>query len=92
MLIGLDIYVAYGLKHSKLEPNKGVYRKGQSVLNMLGLALAALCVITGFWHQQTVGWQEDKTMLAIAVIFAIIHLAYYLLRIWRHTTVSETEY
>lgn len=92
MLIGLDIYVAYGLKHSKLEPNKGVYRKGQSVLNMLGLALAALCVITGFWHQQTVGWQEDKTMLAIAVVFAIIHLAYYLLRIWRHTTVSETEY
>lgn len=92
MLIGLDIYVAYGLKHSKLEPNKGIHRKGQSVLNMLGLALAALCVITGFWHQQTVGWQEDKTMLAIAVAFAAAHLAYYLLRIWRHTTVNETEY
>ena len=53
MLIGLDIYVGYGMKHSKLE--HGVKnRRGQSALNMIGIALSLLCVITGLWHQQTV--------------------------------------
>lgn len=83
MLVGLDIYAVYGIKHSKLEPGKNV-RKGENLLNILGIALSALCVITGFWHQQTVGWNADKSMLIISIIFAATHLIYYILRIWRN--------
>ena len=85
MLIGLDIYVGYGMKHSKLE--HGVKnRRGQSALNMIGIALSLLCVITGLWHQQTVGWNESKILLIISFVFAFTHCAYYMMRIWKGTT------
>ena len=82
MLIGLDIYVGYGMKHSKLE-HGGDTRHGQVTLNMIGLILAVLCVITGLWHQQTVGWGESKVLLIISFVFAFTHCAYYMWRIWR---------
>ena len=82
MLIGLDIYVGYGMKHSKLE-HGGATRHGQVALNMIGLILAVLCVITGLWHQQTVGWGESKVLLIISFVFAFTHCAYYMWRIWR---------
>ncbi len=83
MLVGLDIYAVYGIKHSRLEPGKRV-RSGEMSLNMLGITLSALCLITGFWHQQTAGWDADKSMLAISIIFAVAHFVYYIMRIWRN--------
>ncbi len=82
MLIGLDVYAGYGIKHSKLEPNRA-HRKGGNVLNILGLLLALLSIITGLWHQQTIGWNEDKTLLSISFAFAFTHCAYYMWRIWK---------
>ena len=84
MLIGLDIYACYGIKHSKLESGQE-HRKGDIVLNILGLVLAVLSVITGLWHQQTVGWNADKTLLTISFIFAFTHCAYYMWRTWKHS-------
>ena len=88
MLIGLDIYACYGIKHSKLEghvPN----RKGSNVLNMLGVTLSVLCIITGLWHQQTVGWNESKILLTISFIFAFTHCAYYEYRMWKHASTAK---
>jgi APA family basic amino acid/polyamine antiporter len=84
MLIGLDIYATYGIKHSKLEPGKDV-RKGDSTLNILGISLAALSIITGLWHQQTAGWDADKTLLVISIVFAIVHFIFYITRMVRNT-------
>ena len=81
MLVGLDVYASYGRKHSRLEPDRA-YRKGDTVLNVLGLVLAVLSVITGLWHQQTVGWNADKTLLVISFVFAFTHCAYYMWRLW----------
>lgn len=85
MLIGLDIYSAYGVRHSRLEPGDNRRRKGMTVLNLLALGLSALCIITGFWHQQGTGWAADKTMLVIAVVFGLVHIAVYTVRLWRTT-------
>ena len=84
MLIGLDIYAMYGIKHSKLEPGKSV-REGDFALNMLGIALSVLSLVTGFWHQQTAGWDADKTLLIISVVFAVVHSVYYIIRMWRNS-------
>ena len=54
MLIGLDVYASYGIHHSKLEYGQK-HRKGDIVLTLTGLILSILSVITGLWHQQTVG-------------------------------------
>lgn len=89
MLIGLDIYANYGHKHSKLEPNRK-RRKGDMVLNIMGLVLSVLCIITGLWHQQTVGWDADMTLLTISFVFAFTHCAYYMWRIWKQSKAIET--
>lgn len=82
MLIGLDIYACYGVKHSKLE--SGVDRRGgQSILNLTGITLSVLSVVTGLWHQQTVGWEANKGLLILSFIFAFSHLAFYMMRIWK---------
>lgn len=85
MLIGLDVYTCYGVKHSKLEHNVA-RRRGLTILNMAGIALSILSVITGLWHQQTVGWEEDKTLLIISFVFAFTHCAFYMVRIWKQTS------
>ncbi len=79
MLVGLDVYVGYGLRRSHLEPDCP-HRRGAWVVNALGLALSVLCVVTGFWHQQTVGWAESKLLLIVASLFALTHFVYY---VWR---------
>ena len=85
MLIGLDIYAAYGIHHSKLE--EGVkLRRGNSVLNGLGLGLSILCFITGLWHQQTAGWSSSKILLVIAFAIGASHFAYYMVRIYRQAS------
>ncbi|MDE6799779.1 MAG: amino acid permease [Phocaeicola sp.] len=85
MLIGLDVYALYGVKHSKLEHNVA-RRRGLTILNMAGITLSILSVITGLWHQQTVGWEEDKTLLLISFVFAFTHCAFYMVRIWKQTS------
>lgn len=83
MLIGLDVYSTYGVRHS-VSGNGTMRRTGQSVLNGIGVIVAVLCVMTGFWHQQAVGWNESHLMLWIAVLFGIGHIFYYLVRGFWH--------
>lgn len=83
MLIGVDVYVSYGVKHSVLEPNQ-THRKGVVALYLLGVVLAVLSAITGLWHQQTVGWGESKVLLIISFVFALTHGAFYMWKIWRY--------
>jgi len=73
MLIGLDIYAAYGLKNSHLG-HHNANRTGLNAMAYTGLGLCVLLAISGLWHQQTVGWEADKTLLIIAMIFAAVHL------------------
>lgn len=76
MLIGMDIYLVYGAKNSKLG-NGTDNRKGMRVARYTGLALCGLLIISGLLHQYTVGFDTDRTLLYISVIFAAIHLVVY---------------
>lgn len=72
MLIGMDIYLVYGAKHSILgEGNEN--RKGLKLARYVGLGLAVMLVIAGLLHQYTVGFENDRTLLYISIIFATIH-------------------
>jgi len=73
MLIGMDIYLFYGAKHSHLGDGTS-NRKGMRVVNITGLTLAGLLVIVGFLHQYSVGFDSDMKLLYISLIFAAIHL------------------
>ena len=85
MLIGLDIYSHYSIRHSHLESGMQKRRRGMTTLNVLCIGLGTLCIVTGFWHQQTVGWASDKLMFGIAVLFGLAHIGYYVHRLWLTT-------
>ena len=76
MLIGLDIYLYYGVKNSHLGPGT-TSRKGMRMARYTGLALAVLLVIVGLLHQYVVGFDADRTLLYLSIAFAVIHLGLY---------------
>ncbi len=73
MLIGMDIYLVYGAKHSHLG-NGTTERKGMRIARITGLGLSLLLVVAGLLHQYTVGFETDRTLLYISLIFAVVHL------------------
>ena len=79
MLIGLDVYAIYGVRHSVLGGGS-VRRHGQSVLSVIGTILSFLCILIAFWHQQTVGWGEDRTLLYVGCLFGVAHIIYFSVR------------
>ncbi|MES2848015.1 MAG: amino acid permease [Bacteroidota bacterium] len=72
MLIGMDIYLVYGAKHSHLG-NGTDNRKGMKTARLTGIILSVLLIVTGLLHQYTVGFDTDRTLMYISLIFAFVH-------------------
>jgi APA family basic amino acid/polyamine antiporter len=90
MLIGMDIYLAYGAKHSHLG-NGTTTRKGMKVARYTGIVLAVLLIIAGFLHQYVVGFETDRTLLYISIGFAVIHLFVFGARLGRPEPTNDGE-
>jgi APA family basic amino acid/polyamine antiporter len=82
MLIGMDIYLVYGAKHSHLG-NGTDNRKGMKIARYTGLGLAGLLIIAGLLHQYSVGFDTDKTLLYISIIFAVVHFGVFARKLGR---------
>ncbi len=82
MLIGLDIYLVYGAKNSHLG-NGTSTRKGMKVARYTGILLAVLLAIVGFLHQNSVGFDADRTLLYISIGFAVFHAGLYASKLGR---------
>src|SRR5436190_17879804 len=80
MLIGMDIYLVYGAKHSLLG-NGTDNRRGMKIARYTGLILRLLLVVVGLLHQYTVGFDTDRTLLYISIAFAVVHLVLYAIRL-----------
>ena len=76
MLIGYDIYLVYGAKHSQLG-NGTDSRVGMKTARISGIALCVLLAIVGFLHQYSVGFDTDRTLLYVSIAFAAVHLIVY---------------
>lgn len=82
MLIGMDIYLVYGAKNSHLGTGTD-NRKGMKIARITGIALAVLLAIVGFLHQNSVGFETDRTLFYLSMVFAIIHLCAFALKLNR---------
>ncbi len=72
MIIGLDVYIVYGMKKSHL--NKGLFdAKAYRIVNRCGIILALLLVGLSFAHHYTSEIQ-DFALYYFSLIFGIIHL------------------
>jgi basic amino acid/polyamine antiporter, APA family len=90
MLIGLDIYLAYGAKHSNLG-NGTTSRKGMKIARFTGLGLTVLLIIAGILHQYVSGFNNDHTLLYIAIGFAVIHIIVFAKSLGRPEPVDDGE-
>lgn len=90
MLIGMDIYLAYGAKNSHLG-NGTTSRKGMKIARYTGLVLAALLIVVGFLHQYVVGFESDRTLLYISLVFAIVHFFVFASKLGRPEPLHDGE-
>jgi basic amino acid/polyamine antiporter, APA family len=77
MLIGMDIYLVYGVKHSTLGNGGSRNRKGMAAARYVGIVLAVMLAVAGYLHQFTVGFDTDKTLYYISLILAVFHILLY---------------
>ena len=82
MLIGMDIYLAYGVKHSHLGDGT-TGRRGMKIARYTGLGLTGLLIVAGLLHQYVVGFDSDRTLLYISIVFAVIHMVVFAGRLGR---------
>ena len=72
MIVGLDVYVVYGMKKSHL--NKGLFdAKSYRVVNTCGISLAVLLIGLSFAHHYTADI-PDFALYYFSLAFGIIHL------------------
>jgi APA family basic amino acid/polyamine antiporter len=76
MLVGHNIYVFYGSKHSKLG-SKGRNR----LLSQIGLSIAILLSILVVFHQTQSGWDSVSFMSIFLLTVAIGHIILYSIRL-----------
>ena len=80
MVIGLDVYILYGFKNSKLQTEKPL-RSDLLIFKTTGLVLSVLLSVAAIWYQQTMGWTENRTLMVIALSVALIHSLFLLFRV-----------
>ena len=73
MLIGLDIYLVYGAKHSHLG-NGTTTRKGMRIARYTGIGLAVLLIVAGILHQYVVGFESDRILLYVSAFVQLSHI------------------
>ncbi|MEO6902273.1 MAG: amino acid permease [Bacteroidia bacterium] len=79
MLIGLDVYLWYGLKRSKLAKSSSDGGTGSlKPLHLSALALSfLLIIITLFHHYSLESGEGDTVLVAVSMIIAVFHIVLY---------------
>ncbi|MEO6720183.1 MAG: amino acid permease [Ferruginibacter sp.] len=76
MLIGFDVYILYGTKHSVLGLGEKL-RKGLSIVNITGIILAVILLIVGFLHNASLPEGSGDQLFNISLVVAIAHLLFF---------------
>ncbi|WP_165026492.1 amino acid permease [Dysgonomonas sp. ZJ279] len=78
MLLGLDIYIRYGLKNSKLQQQgKGATDKEKRTLYLITIGIAVLLGSVAFIHQLIEGWDNGITLFVLSLSLAVVHIVGY---------------
>ena len=80
MVIGLDVYILYGNKNSRLQTGSPS-RSDIRIFKTTGLVLAVLLISAALWYQHTMGWNQDKVLLTVTVIIAFVHALFVLFQL-----------
>lgn len=81
LLLGLDIYEGYGVKHSKMNSGKKLF-KDKFIVSICGLVITGLLIILALFHHFGAEESErEEVFFYVSIIIGIGHLGYFL---WRY--------
>lgn len=83
MLIGFDVYLVYGMRHSQLSDHAPTtYSKSNRIVSLVGLGLAAMLVFVALLHHATNdNGESDWGLFIFSIVFAALHLLIYFMRL-----------
>lgn len=76
MLIGLHIYMSYGIKYSKLGEGT-IVRRGKNTAAITGITLSIMLLIVAVLHQTEQGFDADKTLMIISLLTGGFYIGYF---------------
>jgi len=80
MIIGFDVYLLYGIRHSGLSDHSAAtHSRSARIVSVVGLALVALLCAVAFLHHHLDG--SDTALFYFSIIFSILHFLLYLQRL-----------
>lgn len=83
MLIGFDVYLFYGVKHSALSDHKpATYARSFRIVSRIGMCLAILLGVVAFVHHSVNDSEgNDWGLVIFSLVFAVLHLIVYFSRL-----------
>lgn len=82
MIIGFDLYMAYGIKNSIL--GKGVENNRQSyIISTAGITSSIVLIIVAFIHHK-IATEPDTGLFVFSLVLAIVHLLIYTVHYYKH--------
>lgn len=88
MVIGLDVYLFYGMKHSHLSDHQQAsYVKGTRTVSFTGLMLVVVLIVVGLVHHSFDS--ADTGLFYFTMIFSILHILLYLQRLLINRSVQK---
>ena len=76
MLIGFDIYILYGTRHSVLGGGT-TYRKGLNIVHISGILLTLVLFIVAFLHNASLAPGSEDQLFHISLVVGVGHLIFY---------------
>lgn len=81
MLIGFDVYLYYGIKHSALSDHSdATHTKGKRIVSVIGICLVALLFIVAIIQHLTTD-STDWGLFIFSLSFALLHLILYAIKL-----------
>ncbi len=80
MLIGFDIYLFYGVKHSILG-NGLTNRKGTRIANITGIILSVSLLIIGYLHNISLPEGNEDNLFLVSAVIAVLHLGLFIFKL-----------
>ena len=80
MLIGFDVYLFYGLRHSMLSDHSSTtHARSNKIVSIIGIGLAVLLAIVAVLHH-SVTETPDWGLYIFSLVFAVLHLLLFFAR------------
>lgn len=88
MIVGFDVYLFYGIRHSALSDHQAAtHQRSNRIVARCGLVLVAILIVVAIIHHQFDN--TDTGLYYFSLIFSILHILLYLQRLLKNKSVSK---